>query len=132
MFGVTAEQAAGGSPDLAWLRASEAFEKHFYSAGDRLPVGVEAFPGSKPNGVVLWVVKLRAVVVGDTVVDFGRGLEPVGCANSVHAATLYSWSRPPRRSRRRTTAAERSVRDRLGSIWSGGARSSERCGRWLL
>jgi glyoxylase-like metal-dependent hydrolase (beta-lactamase superfamily II) len=75
-YGITAEQAAGGSPDLAWLLASDAFEKHFYSAGDRLPIGVEAFPGSKPNGVVLWIENRRAVVVGDTLVDFGQGLEP--------------------------------------------------------
>jgi len=71
MFGLTAEEAAGGSPDLAWLRASDAFEKHFYSAGDRPPVSVDAFPGSKPNGVVLWIENRRAVVVGDTLVDFG-------------------------------------------------------------
>ena len=75
MFGLTAEQAAQGSSDLAWLRASDA-EKHFYSAGDRLPVGIEAFPGSKPNGVVLWIENRRAVVVGDTLVDFGQGLQP--------------------------------------------------------
>jgi glyoxylase-like metal-dependent hydrolase (beta-lactamase superfamily II) len=76
MFGLTAEQAAGGSPDLAWLRASDAFEQHFYAAGDRLPLGAEAFPGSKPNGVVLWIESARAVVVGDTLVDVGAGLQP--------------------------------------------------------
>jgi glyoxylase-like metal-dependent hydrolase (beta-lactamase superfamily II) len=75
-FGLTAEQAAEGSYDLAWLRESEGFEKHFFSAGDRLPVGVEAFPGSKPNGVVLWIESRRAVVLGDTLVDFGQGLAP--------------------------------------------------------
>lgn len=75
-FGLTAEQAAGGSSDLAWLRDSDEFEQHSYSAGDRLPVGVEAYPGSKPNGLVLWVESRRAVVIGDTLVDAGRGLEP--------------------------------------------------------
>jgi hypothetical protein len=30
-YGVTAEQAAGGSPDLAWLRAGDGVEGHFYS-----------------------------------------------------------------------------------------------------
>jgi glyoxylase-like metal-dependent hydrolase (beta-lactamase superfamily II) len=75
-FGLTAEQAAGGSPDLAWLRDRDAFEQHFFSAGERLPVGVEAFPGSKPNGVALWVESRRAVVFGDTLVDLGQGLQP--------------------------------------------------------
>ena len=39
------------------------------------PVGVEAaFPGREPNDVVLWVPSRRAVVAGDTLVDFGDGL----------------------------------------------------------
>ena len=75
-FGLTAEEAAGGSPDLAWLLAWETGEAHLYAAGDRLPVGVEASPGSKPNGVVLWIEHGCAVVLGDTLVDFGQGLQP--------------------------------------------------------
>jgi glyoxylase-like metal-dependent hydrolase (beta-lactamase superfamily II) len=74
-YGVTAEEAAGGSPDLAWLRAGDAVEAHVYAAGDRLPVGVEAFPGWEHNDVVLWIEDRRAVVGGDTLVDIGRGLE---------------------------------------------------------
>ena len=50
-------------------------EAHPYAAGDRLDVGVEAFPGQKPNDLVLWVESHRAVVAGDTLVDFGNGLE---------------------------------------------------------
>ena len=49
--------------------------RQLFSAGDRLPVGVEAFPGREPNDLVLWVENRRAVVVGDTLVDRGRGLE---------------------------------------------------------
>ncbi len=64
-----------GSPDVAWLLAGDAGEAHLYSAGDRLPVGVEAFPGRLPNDVVLWVENRRAVITGDTLVDFGHGLE---------------------------------------------------------
>jgi hypothetical protein len=45
-YGVTAEQAEGGSPDVAWLLARETGEARLYAAGDRLPVGVEAFPTS--------------------------------------------------------------------------------------
>jgi glyoxylase-like metal-dependent hydrolase (beta-lactamase superfamily II) len=74
-YGVTAEQAAGGSPDVAWLVAGEAGEGHFYLAGDRLPVGVEAFPGREHNDLVLWIEDSRAVISGDTLVDFGKGLE---------------------------------------------------------
>jgi glyoxylase-like metal-dependent hydrolase (beta-lactamase superfamily II) len=46
-----------------------------FSAGDRLSVGVEAFPGMEPNDLVLWVESRRAVVVGDTLIDRGQGLE---------------------------------------------------------
>jgi glyoxylase-like metal-dependent hydrolase (beta-lactamase superfamily II) len=64
-----------GSPDVAWLLASDTVERHLFSAGDRLPVGVEAFPGREPNDVVLWVESRGAVIAGDTLVDFGQGLE---------------------------------------------------------
>ncbi len=74
-YGVTAEEAAGGSPDLAWLRAGDTGDARLYAAGDRLPVGVEAFPGWEHNDLVLWIADRCAVVVGDTLVDFGQGLE---------------------------------------------------------
>jgi glyoxylase-like metal-dependent hydrolase (beta-lactamase superfamily II) len=50
-------------------------EGHVFSAGDRLPVGVEAFPGREPNDLVLWVESRRALVAGDTLIDRGQGLE---------------------------------------------------------
>ena len=46
-----------------------------FRAGDRLPVGVEAFEGFEPNDLVLWVESHRVVVSGDTLVDRGNGLE---------------------------------------------------------
>ena len=46
-----------------------------YSAGDQLPVGVDALPGRLPNDVVLWIESRHAIVAGDTLVDFGQGLE---------------------------------------------------------
>jgi glyoxylase-like metal-dependent hydrolase (beta-lactamase superfamily II) len=64
-----------GSPDVAWLLAGETVEGHLLSAGNRLAVGVEAFPGREPNDVVLWVESCGAVIAGDTLVDFGQGLE---------------------------------------------------------
>jgi len=46
-----------------------------FDAGDRLPIGVEAFPGFEPNDLVLWVESRGAVVAGDTLIDRGGGLE---------------------------------------------------------
>ena len=74
-YGVTPEEAAGGSPDIGWLLAEAGGEAHLYAAGDRLPIGIEAFPGREHNDLVLWLEGRRAVVCGDTLVDFGRGFE---------------------------------------------------------
>jgi glyoxylase-like metal-dependent hydrolase (beta-lactamase superfamily II) len=74
-YGLTAEQAGDGSPDVVWLLKEGIGEAHLYAAGDRLDVGVDAFPGQKPNDAVLWIESRRTVVAGDTLVDFGRGLE---------------------------------------------------------
>jgi len=73
-YGITAEQAGEGSPDVVWLLREGKGDARPYSAGDRLDVAVEAFPGQKPNDMVLWIEDHRAVVAGDTLVDFGDGL----------------------------------------------------------
>jgi glyoxylase-like metal-dependent hydrolase (beta-lactamase superfamily II) len=73
-FGITAEQAGEGSPDVRWLLKGEAGEAHPYRAGDPLLFGLEAFPGHKPNDVALWAPDRGAVIVGDTLMDFGTGL----------------------------------------------------------
>jgi glyoxylase-like metal-dependent hydrolase (beta-lactamase superfamily II) len=67
-FGATAEEAADGSPDLRWLDSA-----HWYGAGDRLAIGVTAYPGREHNDVVLWHGGLRAVIAGDTLADLGTG-----------------------------------------------------------
>ena len=72
-FHVTAEQAGSGSTDLDWLRRGEA-EAHWVAAGDELPIGVKAYLGREHNDLELWIEGQRALVLGDTVVDFGRGL----------------------------------------------------------
>jgi glyoxylase-like metal-dependent hydrolase (beta-lactamase superfamily II) len=74
-YGLTAEQAGEGSPDLAWLVRENKGETHPYAAGDRPLTGVEAFPSRETNEVVLWVEDYGAVIAGDTLVDFGQGLE---------------------------------------------------------
>jgi glyoxylase-like metal-dependent hydrolase (beta-lactamase superfamily II) len=48
---------------------------HVFKAGDRLPVGVQAYPGREPNDLVLWVESRRALIAGDTLIDRGKGLE---------------------------------------------------------
>jgi glyoxylase-like metal-dependent hydrolase (beta-lactamase superfamily II) len=73
-YGITAEQAGDGSPDLVWLLRENKGEARPYSPGDRLPFGAAVFPGRWPNDTVLWIESHRAVVSGDTLVDFGQGL----------------------------------------------------------
>jgi hypothetical protein len=45
-----------------------------FEAGERLPIGVEAFPGMEPNDLVLWIESRKALVTGDTLIDRGKGL----------------------------------------------------------
>jgi glyoxylase-like metal-dependent hydrolase (beta-lactamase superfamily II) len=48
--------------------------RQLFSAGDRLPAGIESFLGLAPNELVLWVEDKGAVVAGDVLVDRGDGL----------------------------------------------------------
>ena len=75
MYGVTAEQAGDGSPDLKWLLREKKDHARPYAPGDRPLAGVQAFPSRETNEVVLWIEDQRAVISGDTLGDFGRGLE---------------------------------------------------------
>jgi glyoxylase-like metal-dependent hydrolase (beta-lactamase superfamily II) len=72
-FGITAEQAGDGSPDLRWLRTGGG-DARWYGPGDELPFGARAFAGRERNDLVLWLDGARAVVAGDTLADFGNGL----------------------------------------------------------
>ena len=74
-YGLTAEQAGDGSPDVVWLLRENKDEARPYAAGDRLPFGADVFQGHKTNDTVLWLENHRAVISGDTLVDFGNGLE---------------------------------------------------------
>jgi glyoxylase-like metal-dependent hydrolase (beta-lactamase superfamily II) len=49
--------------------------RQLFSAGDRLPVGVEAFPGKDENDLVLWVESRRALAFGDTLIERGGVLQ---------------------------------------------------------
>jgi glyoxylase-like metal-dependent hydrolase (beta-lactamase superfamily II) len=74
-YGISAERAGDGSPDVVWLLREHRGEAHPYSPGDRLPFGADVFAGHKVNDAVLWVESHHAVISGDTLVDFGDGLE---------------------------------------------------------
>ena len=82
-YGITAEQAGDGSPDLRWLLREQEDHARPYAPGDRPLSGVQAFPSRDTNEVVLWIEDQRAVVAGDTLVDFGGGpRDPGGMAAS--------------------------------------------------
>ena|SRR5689334_5873252 len=66
-----------------------------FAAGDRLPGGVKALPGLEPNDLVLWIEDLRALVLGDTLVDRGEGLEiPLTWLRDVTLAEVLATLRP--------------------------------------
>jgi glyoxylase-like metal-dependent hydrolase (beta-lactamase superfamily II) len=74
-YGLTAEQAGDGAPDVVWLLREGKGEARVYEPGEQLPFGADALPGHKPNDTVLWMERERVVISGDTLVDFGNGLE---------------------------------------------------------
>lgn len=69
---------------------------HVFSAGDRLPIGVDAHPGMEPNDLVLWIESRHALVAGDSLIDRGQGLEfPGDWANKgVPPAEILDTLRP--------------------------------------
>ncbi len=71
-YAITAEQAGDGSPDLEWLRSGGG-DAHWYAAGERLPIGIEAYAAREQNDMVLWIERIRAVIAGDSLADFGTG-----------------------------------------------------------
>jgi hypothetical protein len=87
-FGNTPERAGAGSPDLRWLLDGGG-EGRFYAAGDTLPFGARVFPGREHNDLVLWLEAQRTVIAGDTLVDFGAGLE----INPRWLRPAVSWER---------------------------------------
>ena len=61
------------SEDLAWLRAGEG-EGHFHSPG-AWPFGITAYAGGEDNDLILWLPSINAIVTGDSLSDFGDGLD---------------------------------------------------------
>ena len=61
------------SEDLAWLRAGEG-RGEFHEPG-AWPFGITAYAGREDNDVVLWLPSVGAIVTGDSLSNFGEGLD---------------------------------------------------------
>ena len=61
------------SEDLAWLRGGEG-EGHFYGPG-AWPFGITAYAGREDNDLIIWLPSINAIVTGDSLSDFGDGLD---------------------------------------------------------
>ena len=73
-FGVDPDRVRGmESDDLAWLRAGEG-EGHFHGPG-AWPFGINAYAGREDNDLILWLPSINAIVTGDSLSDFGDGLD---------------------------------------------------------
>lgn len=93
-FGVDPERVRGmESEDLAWLRAGEGLG-HFHGPG-RWPFGIHAYAGRENNDLIFWIPAIRAIVTGDTLSDFGTGLDiQLGGRTHVARAEVASRLRP--------------------------------------
>jgi hypothetical protein len=73
-FGIDPDRVRGmESEDLAWLRAGEG-EGHFHRPG-AWPFGITAYAGREDNDLILWLPSINAIVTGDSLSDFGEGLD---------------------------------------------------------
>jgi glyoxylase-like metal-dependent hydrolase (beta-lactamase superfamily II) len=73
-FGVAPDQVRGmESEDLAWLRAGEGAGQ-FHGPGP-WPFGIHAYAGRENNDLILWLPSHNAIVTGDSLSEFGDGLD---------------------------------------------------------
>ncbi len=73
-FGIDPERVRGmESDDLAWLRAGEG-DAHFHGPGE-WPFGMHAFAGREQNDLILWLPSAGALICGDSLSDFGEGMD---------------------------------------------------------
>jgi hypothetical protein len=61
------------SDDLAWLRLGDG-EGHVHGPGP-WPFGISAYAGREDNDLILWLPSINAIVTGDSLSDFGAGLD---------------------------------------------------------
>jgi hypothetical protein len=63
------------SDDLAWLRADKGEgEGQFHGLGP-WPFGIHAYAGRENNDLILWLPSINVIVTGDSLSDFGEGLD---------------------------------------------------------
>ena len=73
-FGVDPDRVRGmESEDLAWLRAGEG-EGQFHGPGP-WPFGITAHAGRGANDLIFWLPSAGAIVTGDSLSDYGDGLD---------------------------------------------------------
>jgi hypothetical protein len=73
-FGIDPDRVRGmESEDLAWLRGGEG-EGHFHGLG-AWPFGINAYAGREDNDLILWLPSTNSIVTGDSLSDFGDGLD---------------------------------------------------------
>jgi hypothetical protein len=73
-FGVDPEKVRGmESDDLTWLRAEKSAGQ-FHEPG-KWQFGIYAYAGREDNDLVLWIPAVSAIVSGDSLSDFGEGLD---------------------------------------------------------
>jgi len=130
---VILRDAMGSHRGLVFSEMGDGIAAAFASASDAVAAAIEAQLGLGAEewgeigdlqarmGLHASVVELRA--------DGQYVNQPVGCRNSVrHAASSYSWMRPPSRSRRRTRVRDSSEPDGDDDRASGLARPRARWG----
>ena len=92
-----------GSPDIAWLNTGADGPGHLYTLQGGIPEGIAVLPGQRPNDLVLRIASCDAVVFGDTLVEYGHGLEvntrwlPQGASSQDVARQLGGILEPPPR-----------------------------------
>jgi hypothetical protein len=93
-FGADAERVRGlESEDLAWLRTGDGHGQ-FHDPGP-WPFGIHAYAGREDNDLVLWMPAIRTIVTGDSLSDFGAGLDiQLGGRKHVDRAAVVSRLRP--------------------------------------
>ena len=74
-YGITAEQAGDGSPDVVWLLRERQGRGPPVRARRPAAVRCRRVPGAQAERHRALVESQRAVISGDTLVDFGQGLE---------------------------------------------------------
>ena len=127
-FGVDPNRVRGmQSDDLSWLRAGDA-AGHFHGPGV-WPFGIVAYAGREDNDLILWLPSINAIVTGDSLSDFGDGLDIHLGGRSTWPATMSSDDSVPCSTCRSSSCcprtASRRIAQRLSAPFVSGAAGLE-------